>query len=210
MSRQPFSDFFEDELNALVQAELQQAWRDVPPRNSALVARQRAAFIAAGVRLAEQAKWLQLKLLSRTAFRYAAIVLFTLLSTFIGARVVSAQSLPGDRLYPVKLSLESVDGLFYGGEAWEAQQEARRLQEVLDMVARGESTLVNFVATPFQTDDGQWYVGAVRLVVTSEQNRMLRNQCTSANTRVIVMGQISDGKIFARGLTPSCFYVASR
>jgi hypothetical protein len=210
MSRRPSPDFFEDELTHLVQTELENAWRDIPPRDPTMVERQRATFIAAGVRLGQQAKWMQVKFLSKTALRYAAIVIFTLLSTFVGARVVSAQSLPGDRLYPVKLSLESVDGLFYGGERWHDQQEARRLDEVLTIAAQGESAVVNFVASPFLTDDGQWYVGAVPLMVTAEQNRMLHNQCAERDTSIRIFAQVIDGKIYARAITPSCFFVASR
>jgi len=210
MSRRPSLDFFEDELTHLVQSELKRAWYQLPPREPTIVATQKAAFVAAGVRLAKQAKWLRLKLLSTTALRYAAIVVFTFMSTFVGARVVSAQSLPGDRLYPVKLSLESVDGLFYGSEAWDDQQEERRLAEVIMMAAQGESAMVSFVATPFQTDEGQWFVGTVPLMVTTEQNGMLQNQCAERETSVRVFGQVSDGVIYARAITPSCFFVASR
>lgn len=209
MSQPPSPDFFEDELNHLVQNELRALWQDVPPRESSLVERQRTAFIEAGVRLAQQAKWVQMKLVSRTALRYAAIVCFTLLSTFIGARVATAESLPGDRLYPMKLSLESVDGLFYGQEVWETQQEARRLQEIFTIAVRGESAVVNFVATPIESD-GDWYVGATPLIVTTEQNQRLRNQCDGQETNVRILGQVSNGKIYAQVITPSCFFIASR
>lgn len=210
MSRQPSPDFFESELTHLVQVELTEAWRDLPPPNPTVMDRHKAAFIAAGVQLAQQAKWLRLKLLSKTALRYAAIVLFTLMSTFVGARMAAAQSLPGDRLYPVKLSLESVDGLFYGNEAWQTHQEERRLAEVMTIASQGESAVVNFVATPFLHDDGQWYVGTFPLILTAEQSGMLGSQCPQRDNSVRVYAQVSNGKIYARAITPTCFYVASR
>lgn len=210
MSRHPSPDFFESELTHLVQRELTEAWHDLPSATPSAMERHKAAFIAAGVQLAQQAKWLRVKLLSKTALRYAAIVLFTLISTFIGARMVSAQSLPGDQLYPVKLSLESVDGLFYSSEAWQSRQEERRLAEVLMIVTQGESAVVNFVATPFLHDDGQWYVGTVPLILTAEQSGMLGNQCPQRDNSVRVYAQVTSGRIYARAITPTCFYVASR
>lgn len=210
MSRSPSPDFFEDELNHLVTAGLQEVWRDLPPPDANRMASQRAAFIAAGVRLAQQAKWLQVRLVTKTSLRYAAILVLTLLTSFVGARAASAHSLPGDQLYPVKLSLESVDILFYGGEQWEATQAERRLSEVLTMAAEGESAMVSFAASPTQAADGQWFIGTVPLIVSAEQSAMLDNQCPQRDDNVQIYGQVHDGKIFARAITPGCFYVASR
>ncbi len=210
MSRRPSPDFFESELTHLVQLELNEAWRDLPAPDPSVMERHKAAFIAAGVQLAQQAKWLRVKLLSKTAFRYAAIILFTLMSTFIGARAVSAQSVPGDRLYPVKLSLESVESLLYHGETWQKEQERRRLSEVLVIAARGGSAVVYFEATPFVSAEGQWYVSTVPLVLSADQTRTLDNQCPQRGNRVGISAQVRDGKIYVRGITPSCFYVASR
>jgi hypothetical protein len=210
MSQRPSPDFFEDELTHLVQKELQEAWQALPPPEPSRMATHRAAFIAAGVQLAQQAKWLKVRLLTKTTLRYAAIIVLLLMTSFVGARAVSAQSLPGDRLYPVKLSLESVDMLFYGGEQWEARQEERRLSEVLTMVDEGEQATVSFIAVPTRAADGQWYIGTVPLVVSSEQSTMLSNQCQQREHRVQIYGEVRDGTIIARAITPGCFYVASR
>lgn len=204
MSQHPSPDFFDDELNTLVTNELEAAWGDVPAPDSRAMAAHRAAFLAAGVGIRQRPAW------SQVALRYAAILVLTLVSSFFGARVVSASSLPGDHLYPMKLSLESVDGLFYSDEAWSDTQEERRLAEVVTMAQSGESAIVNFEATPTQHADGSWYVGQIPLVVTAEQQGMLVNQCPERETTVRVYGQVLDGKIYPAAITPSCLYVAFR
>jgi len=108
----------------------------------------------------------------RPVWQMAVVLLVALLFFGGGATVAAtANSLPGDSLYPVKLASQNVRVVLALGSAQRRQVEMdiqeERLQDVRDVLATGRRVNVEFEAELEEMLDGVWRIGGLPAVVQS-------------------------------------------
>jgi hypothetical protein len=141
---------------------------DVAPPPSGLN-RGRAAFVAAGVRQAEDATRVGFLPGLFTAFgRYRMAPLTMMVALLLLSGVVTTaraqSSLPGDLLYPVKRLTETVQVAITRGNdrvAVRAELQQRRLDETQLLLERHRAAPVAFEGRAELSADGLWRVGGV-------------------------------------------------
>jgi hypothetical protein len=201
----PDNDRLPEELDLFIN-ELEKTLAIVPEPNESRMLANRSLFLTLGAELATQQEpkkgWfasfgtLWPKLLWQSAV-YAIFLLMLLL----GVRMVSANSLPGEQLYLIKLSLEPVDAIFQDQEQWEQKIEARRRQEVLLLIKHQGEAKVYFEGMLEETASG-WQMMALPLVLTPEQQEIAHLRCEGHPVKV--QGQVSKGSLQIIDLTPTC------
>ena len=152
-------------LIAALQVQRSAAAVTVPRRAAS---RSRAQFLAESARLGPRRPILSWTL---QVVRYAALAVLLVaivLAGFLGSGIVSAEALPGDTLYPVKLAVEKIRLQLAGDSparlVLEEQYDDRRLDEVerLNQIQRKEE--VNFTGVLLSPNGTDWQVGSLRLV----------------------------------------------
>ena len=132
-----------------------------------------------------------------TTIAASVLLLFGLLG---GGTIASANSLPGDPLYPLKRASEQVQlALAFGSETKAELRDSfdkRRIEEVHSILEVRRETRVRFKGTVLRIADDQWAVSGVDLVMetdtTVEGNPLIgREVHVEAVTR-------SDGRVIAR------------
>lgn len=160
-----------------------QKLRDVPPRDPVAVAAGRQQFLQQAIEMRQQQEasfgerlavwWGQITQLSPTVVRglatAAMALLLVVLSLGGGAWAVSARSLPGDFLYPVKLVREQVelwltfDNL--GKDELEAEIQERRLQETKALLEERRAANVAFQGQVERVSDNVLLIGGVTVTL---------------------------------------------
>jgi hypothetical protein len=107
--------------------------------------------------------------LPRLAFSLLlAVVLLVMTSS--GLLAVSAESLPGDRLYPVKRAVENLRVQFApsGVQKYEAewQYRERRIGEVTELLTMGEERNISFEGVVEVINDLDWFVSGIEVRLT--------------------------------------------
>ena len=97
------------------------------------------------------------------------VVLLLLVFGSISTLAVSAGSLPGDALYPVKLLSEKTQ-LFFTQDSNQRLELERnfdqlRAAEVQELIVRSRSQTVNFAGEITQVGSNEWVVNGIRLVI---------------------------------------------
>jgi hypothetical protein len=143
--------------------------------------RQRVLREAARLRIDQQQKagtrqmpwWLNLQALLRksaAAVALASVLLVTILGA--GTVAISANSLPGDALYPVKRISEEVQLFLTIDEERKAQLverlDARRRQEALAISSSQRVAELSFRGQVESVEDGRWSIGGVPVSVSDE------------------------------------------
>lgn len=106
--------------------------------------------------------------------RLATAILLVLILILTGSSLISAsaQSLPGDQLYPVKRAVENVRlGITFNPTSHqhiEASFQERRLSEVQQLIKLRRSEMVSFDAQVLKQGDDRWLVGDIIVVLTPE------------------------------------------
>lgn len=99
-----------------------------------------------------------------------ALVLFVVTSS--GLLAVSAKSLPGDKLYPVKKVVEDlrVQLAPSGVQKYEAVTEYRqqRIDEVQELLNRSEQRSISYEGVVEEITDSSWVVGGVKVIPTAD------------------------------------------
>jgi len=101
----------------------------------------------------------------------ALVVILVIVAGSLGVVAVSAQSLPGDQLYPVKLVTEQT-------RLWLVRNPIQRLQleqsfdqeragEVQELIQRSRSSNVEYYGLLTQMDSSGWVVSGVKVTTTS-------------------------------------------
>ncbi len=102
----------------------------------------------------------------------ALIVLITLFLGSITTAAVSAKSLPGDPLYPIKLATERTRLLLVNNTAHKIELEQtfdhERLEEVQALIEKTRSTQVTFAGALKEKDENAWLVDDIRVTITPE------------------------------------------
>jgi hypothetical protein len=144
---------------------------------------------------------LDMKLVARFA-----IALVIVIGLIIGGGITttaSASALPGDTLYPVKLSLEQINLLFANDsqvrQQLELQYQDARQQEVQSLLQLGRQTRVHFVGVLSAVNPDSWTIGG--LPVRLDGGTQIVGAATLGSI-VNVEGETqADGSILAHALT---------
>jgi len=103
---------------------------------------------------------------------YALILVLIFLLSWNGLVFASAKALPGDQLYPAKLTLEKLRlGLTLNPQTHqEAEEEyqARRIDEVARLLALGRKEFVQFVGMVEEQGDDYWIVEEIEVRILPE------------------------------------------
>lgn len=98
------------------------------------------------------------------ALAFATLAFLLLLS--LGGGAVTADSLPGDMLYPLKRFSERVGLVINDGPAQRAELEQRRQQETHEVLRLRRTTAVEFTATIAETEPTYWLVRGHEITFT--------------------------------------------
>lgn len=140
---------------------------------SAAQARSRARFLAAAGQAQSTPRASPSGLLR---FRLAAVVLLLVMlvsASLLGTGLVSAQSLPGEPLYPVKIAIEQARLWLAGDSAsylhLEELFDQRRVAEVLRLLQQGRmGQQVSFAGFLSVGSEGGWQVAGIPVAFASE------------------------------------------
>jgi hypothetical protein len=169
LARYPqWAKFLKPRLEAAQAARSLRATLHVPP---AAQSRSRARFLAAAQKPARSGFLFSFAPVRRTPMMLLALMLSLLLGAF-GTVAASAQSLPGEALYPLKLATENTRLLFTTDPAQRRELaqafDHNRVQEVYALLQRGRSVRVTFAGALTQSTSGEWQVAGIRLALPSD------------------------------------------
>jgi len=184
-------------------------------------ARSQARFLAAAKKArqveAEQARsrlafhlrqpvlswsWLPVRIVAALA-----LVMVLLGSSFYGVNQVAAQSIPGDRLYPVKRVVEQVQLQFAPDISarlkLETEFSQRRKSEVEHLIQDARVAPVVFTGFAAEEVPGKWNISGIPLDLTPEQEKTL---AASQNLLLQVQGVSQpDGSVLVQDAEPHSF-----
>lgn len=186
---------------------LQASRSAVPPRDAAVLAEQRAAFLSSARQARSRARSggdrglaAALANLFRQPVWRAATVLLLLLVTLFGvggtALTLASDALPGDALYAIKLAGERARVAVTLDETQRAELlqtfEQRRREEVVEVVDQGRQIEVQFPGTIETMVDGVWtIVGLPMAILVPGDAEVIGTPAVGHN--VLVIGY-SDGQ----------------
>jgi len=183
------------EMRPLLESALL-AWslRVTAPVPEASMARSRALFIEKAVAQPQHRGLFDLKLCFKYSL-FAALCAVVILT--IGTSFVSAQSLPGDILYPVKLAGEQTRLLFTTNTdqrlILQERYDQTRADEVANVLQDHRQVEVTFVGLLTRTIDDHWQVAGVNVVFPSDLESTFA-QMVNAYVEVTGLSQ-SDGLV---------------
>jgi hypothetical protein len=140
------------------------------PRNTRTRGRSRVLAAAVRLRSSKISPW-RMGFAQQVSFATLVVVIFVLLSGN-GLLTASARSLPGDVLYPLKLTIENAQlQLTTSPDKHQQLQEEfkqRRLQETETLITAGRVEVVEFDGkVTAETADG-WIIADIPVIVTSQ------------------------------------------
>ncbi len=146
--------------------------------------------------------WLRLLRFFQHNFGSIAFAAATIVLLFVG--LSSLNALPGDRLYPVKLAAEQAEiNLTGAGTAREEQisiYDARRAEEVANMIRLKRSGTVRFGGYLERSKEPSWQVAGIQLQVTQELEKQAQ---LLSGAYVEVKGLVGNqGVVQVESLTP--------
>ncbi len=137
-------------------------------------------------------------------------VLLVLIFGLIGTTIVSAQSLPGDTLYPVKLAWEQVQISLASGAAQrlalQATFDQNRVTEVSKLLTIGRTTNVTFTGV-LAGSNNSWNVAGIKINVPDQQSGKLPDL---QNTVVKVTGETEGNKVKVNDIEPRLVTIKGR
>ena len=144
-------------------------------------------------------RWLPVRVVAAVA-----LVLVLLSSGFYGVNQVAAQSIPGDRFYPVKLAVEQVQLQLAPNAAsrlrLETEFEQRRKVEVEHLIQDARVAPVVFTGFALQQVSGKWEVNGIPVDVSPDLEKEL---ASSQKVLVQVQGLIQpDGSVLVQNAGP--------
>ena len=147
-------------------------------------------------------RWLPVRVVAA-----AALVLTLLGSGFYGVNQVAAQSIPGDRFYPVKRVFEQLQLQFAPNIATrfilEAEFDQLRKVEIEHLIQDSRMAPVVFTGFAVQAITGKWEVNGIPVDLTPDQEKQL---AASHQVLVQVQGQIqADGRVLVQNTRPHSF-----
>lgn len=196
-------------LEAALWAQSLSAGIQVPP---AAQSRSRARFLAAADRARSTSSVSPSGLLR---FRLAAVVVVLVLlvsASLLGTELVSAQSLPGEPLYPVKIAIEQARLWLAGDSAsylhLEELFDQRRGAEVLRLLQQGRmGQQVSFAGFLSATSEGGWQVAGIPVTFASDSGIPASSLL---GTYLEVQGRTAAGQVQVESFRLRRFHLAGR
>lgn len=155
-----------DELRPVLEASVQARLLAAPVIPAAAIQRGRARVLQHAARMRESTRSprRQFVLFPHLAVSLALVFLFFILGG-TGLVRASGEALPGDRLYPVKRTVEDVRLLLVssadGREELENEFEQKRLYEINQLLLEGRRQSISFVGEVMLQDDSRWVVSGI-------------------------------------------------
>src|SRR3990170_321006 len=177
-----------DELRPLINtAQVARSISDDHVPNSA-IQRSRARMLRKAVQLRSRSQpRIFLGRLPRLAFAALALALAVFL-TWQGLLIASAQALPGDSLYPVKLTAEDLSLRIASSaeakRAITARFEQRRVDEVAELLVMGRVVKVQFEGLLAKQTSERWSVDSLPVMLTP-QTRVVGDPVDGTVVRVV-------------------------
>lgn len=198
------NDELSEELAAFIK-ELEETLAVVPEPNESRMRANRSLFLTLAAETMQQdPKKIRFGRIWQRLLWQSGILAVFLLMSLLGIRMGSANSLPGEQLYLIKLSMEPLDAIFQDQEQWEQKIETRRRQEVQQLVKRQGEAKVYFEGMLEETSGG-WQMIELPLVLTLEQQQLAHLSCQGRAVKV--QGNVSGGSLQVIHLTPTCLEV---
>lgn len=165
---------FTQELRPILESALKAKNAAVPGPSPDALRRSRARVLghASQLREAKAKPWYGVWSVSirRTLVSLAVITMLFIGST--GLVRAASTTVPGDNLYPIKRTWESVNILFTfdvrAREALEVEHENERLEELSELFREGRSAKVDFVGRVTRQDGDLWLVSTIEVVISSQ------------------------------------------
>jgi hypothetical protein len=163
---------WQDELEPMLRTVLEAKDLSAPaiPREVLNRSRTRILGYAAQLRTVDRPArhWWRLPRMATAVF--FSILVFLMSSG--GLLAASAQSLPGDMLYPVKLAVENLQVQFVPGvkerQEIELNYTLRRVSEIEKLLAIGRVANVLFEGSVESITTSEWVVGGIQIEITGE------------------------------------------
>jgi hypothetical protein len=134
-------------------------------------ANSRARFLSAARAKAETPNRQATPWMWKFSLAFLALVLLCLFGG-VGSIAASAQAVPGDVLYPLKLVSERTQLLFAANSAQELELEKsfdrKRVEEAETLAQRSRSREMRIAGELIRNDSGEWLLGNIRLAINSE------------------------------------------
>ncbi|MFZ5885648.1 MAG: DUF5667 domain-containing protein [Chloroflexota bacterium] len=198
-----------DELRPILEAAVKAKAMAVPPPSETVMRRSRARVLQRAAELREQRERKTIFFLPpvrrgwlaplRRAFVMFAVVAMLFVS---GTSLVRASTttLPGDSLYPVKRTWESLSLFFVFNpeqrEALEFEHENERLEELHELIARGRSAKVDFSGYVTRQSGTEWQVSGIPVFLSAET--LLPAEPVTVGAAVRVRGQTQGAGVLAQ------------
>ncbi len=202
-----------DDLRPLLEGVLMARSLQAGPVPAAAQNRSRAQFLTAAAARRPQAprRGLRLPFLPVRSLVPTLIVLLALVSSLFVTGLVSAQSLPGDGLYPVKIAVEQARLRLTTGVAsrlsLEETFDQRRVMEVADLLARGEVQPVSFAGFLSRPEVGTWRVAGLPVTFTAQMDIPI---VSLVGTYVEVSGKTGAGQVNVSQMHLRLFHVSGQ
>jgi len=135
----------------------------------------------------------------KLAARMAIALVLVLVIGGAAAVTASAQTLPGDALYPVKRVVENVRLTLTGGEAarqaMETELTQERLREIKALMADGRQEIVELSGVLEKSVDGGWQVNGLQFQITAQTK--IEGQLTAGQSVTVRIQTGSNGALTA-------------
>ncbi len=197
------------DLRPLLEASLAARSLQAGPAPTSAQNRSRAQFLAAAAELRQPARrGLRLGFLPLRALVPALMVLLVVVSSLFVTGLVSAQSLPGDGLYPVKIAMEQAQLRLTTGTAsrlsLEETFDERRVMEVADLLKRGELRQVSFAGFLSRPKVNEWRVAGIPVTFSPQAKTPI---VPLVGTYVEVNGLTTSGQVNVSQVQLRLFHV---
>jgi len=194
---------FAEELHPILDASMNARALSAPGPSAEIVKRNRAKVLQRASELREADARPRLRIPWFAPVRRLASTLAIVILVFIsGTSLVGAAStsLPGDNLYPVKLSWERLQLFFLFDEAardnLEVEYENERVEELQELFADKRSAEVSFNGLLTRQNGNEWLVAGIRVVIEPQAD--LPAEPVPLNSAVRVYGSTQiDGSVLA-------------
>lgn len=193
---------FANELRPILEASVKAKAKAVPAPSTDALRRNRAKLLQHASEMRERKAVPVSRRIWSVPFRRALVALMVVTMLFAsstGLVRASSTTLPGDNLYPVKRSWESLSLFFTFNvekrEALEFEHENERLEELYELFAEGRSADVEFSGYVTRQSGDEWLVSSIPVMISSQTR--LPDQPVQVGDAVRVRGQARDGGVAA-------------
>ncbi len=181
-----------DKMRPLLQAALEARRSGEPvhiPASAKIDSRTR--FLAEASRMQNRSPGFQPHFRLAGAIAIAVLILF---AGLFGTSLASAETVPGETLYPIKRAFESAQLALTSDQSTrldlEEEFDRRRVTETEKLVEAGRTESVSLAGTLNETTEHVWVVGNVPLALTPDQMEIARSL---RGSYVEVKGQLQSG-----------------